>query len=149
VQVGGLAMPALNEIWYADRNGPTRLNNKACHTSECDDLETASLLTSSPDFFTGEELERFRMLGKQVRYRRYGGDCYTYAMLAGGWVDLVVESSLYPFDYLPLVPIVEQAGGIITDWQGNPLGLDSGPQVIAAATPKLHQAAMEILNSLK
>jgi len=149
VQVGGLAMPALNEIWYADRTGPTELNNKACHTSECDDLATASLLTSSPDFFTGEELERFRMLGKQVRYRRYGGDCYTYAMLAGGWVDLVVESSLYPFDYLPLVPIVEQAGGVISDWQGNPLGLDSGPQVIAAATPKLHQAAMGILNSLK
>ena len=67
-------------------------------------------------------------------------------MLAGGWVDLVVESSLYPFDYIPLVPIVEQAGGVISDWQGNALGLDSGPQVIAAATPQLHEAALEVLN---
>ncbi len=106
----------------------------------------ASLLTSSPDFFSADELQRFEDLGKQIRYRRYGGDCYTYAMLAGGWVDLVVESGLYPFDYLPLVPIVEQAGAIISDWQGKALGLHSGPQVLAAATPQLHDAALEILN---
>jgi inositol-phosphate phosphatase/L-galactose 1-phosphate phosphatase/histidinol-phosphatase len=149
VQVGGVAMPALNEIWYADRSGPTELNNRAIQSSQCEELATASLLTTSPDFFTGEEHERFHLLGKQVRYRRYGGDCYTYAMLAGGWADLVVESSLYPFDYLPLVPIVEQAGGVISDWQGNPLGLQSGPQVIAAATPALHQAALGVLNSIK
>jgi inositol-phosphate phosphatase/L-galactose 1-phosphate phosphatase/histidinol-phosphatase len=147
VQAGGLAMPALNEIWYADRTTSTRLNGEVCQSSQCLDLATASMLTTSPDFFTGEELEHFRMLGKQVRYRRYGGDCYTYAMLAGGWTDLVVESSLYPFDYLPLVPIVEQAGAVISDWQGNPLGLESGLQVIAAATPQLHESALEVLNS--
>jgi len=66
-------------------------------------------------------------------------------MLAGGWADLVVESGLYPFDYLPLVPIVEQAGGVISDWQGNSLGLSSGTQVIAAATPQLHEAGLKIL----
>jgi histidinol phosphatase-like enzyme (inositol monophosphatase family) len=146
VQVGGLAMPALNEVWYANRTSPTTLNDEVCHTSQCQDLSTASLLTSSPDFFSVDELAGFEMLSKQVRYRRYGGDCYTYAMLAGGWADLVVESSLYPFDYLPLVPIVEQAGGVISDWQGNALGLDSGPQVIAAATPQLHEAALGVMN---
>lgn len=146
VQAGGLAMPALNEIWYADRTASTTLNDEVCHTSPCEDLSTASLLTSSPDFFSADELAGFEMLSNQVRYRRYGGDCYTYAMLAGGWVDLVVESSLYPFDYLPLVPIVEQAGGVISDWQGNALGLDSGPQVIAAATPQLHEAALGVMN---
>jgi len=146
VQSGGLAMPALNEIWYADRTAPTKLNDEVCHSSQCQDLATASLLTSSPDFFSAEEFAQFEMLSQQIRYRRYGGDCYTYAMLAGGWVDLVVESSLYPFDYIPLVPIVEQAGGVISDWQGNPLGLHSGPQVIAAATSRLHEAALEILN---
>ncbi len=147
VQAGGLAMPALNETWFADRHGPTTLNNKPCHTSQCQDLPGASLLTSSPDFFNANEFKQFESLSKQIRYRRYGGDCYTYAMLAGGWADLVVESTLYPFDYLPLVPIVEQAGGIISDWQGNPLGLQSGSQVIAAATPQLHEAALELLNN--
>jgi len=146
VQAGGLSMPALNEIWIANRHGPTTLNDINCHTSECQDLSTASLLTSSPDFFNRDEYRAFEMLGKQVQYRRFGGDCYTYAMLAGGWADLVVESALYPFDYLPLVPIVEQAGGVISDWQGNPLGLSSGSQVIAAATPQLHEAGLNLLS---
>ena len=147
VQAGGLAMPALNEIWFADRCGPTALNNKPCHTSQCQDLSSASLLTSSPDFFSAQEMQQFESLSQQIQYRRFGGDCYTYAMLAGGWGDLVVESGLYPFDYLPLVPIVEQAGGVISDWQGDSLGLDSGPQVIAAATPQLHEAALRVLDS--
>jgi len=145
VQAGGLAMPALNEVWFADRSGQTTINGKACRVSQCNSLSNVSLLTSSPDFFSPEEFERFEALSRQIRYRRYGGDCYTYAMLAGGWVDLVVESSLYPFDYLPLVPIVEQAGGVISDWQGNTLGLESGSQVIAAATPQLHEAALKLL----
>ena len=146
VRAGGLAMPALNEIWLADRNGQTTMNGIICQVSDCQNLSEASLLTSSPDFFNRDEHYAFEALSKKVRYRRYGGDCYTYAMLAGGWADLVVESNLYPFDYLPLVPIVEQAGGVISDWQGNPLGLPSGAQVIAAATPQLHEAALEILN---
>ena len=146
VQAGGLAMPALGETWFADRTGPTRVNDKICRTSQCQQLSNASLLTSSPDFFDAGEFKLFESLSSKIQYRRYGGDCYTYAMLAGGWADLVVESTLYPFDYLPLVPIVEQAGGIISDWQGNPLGLFSGSRVIAAATPQLHEAALTLLN---
>jgi len=145
VQAGGLSMPALNETWVADRSGPTTRNGNSCQSSQCQDLATASLLTSSPDFFNREEYRAFETLSKQIQYRRFGGDCYTYAMLAGGWVDLVVESALFPFDYLPLVPIVEQAGGVISDWQGNSLGLSSGSQVIAAATPQLHEAGLKIL----
>jgi inositol-phosphate phosphatase/L-galactose 1-phosphate phosphatase/histidinol-phosphatase len=145
VQAGGLSMPALNETWVADRSGPTTRNGIDCQSSQCQDLATASLLTSSPDFFNREEYDAFETLSKQIQYRRFGGDCYTYAMLAGGWVDLVVESALFPFDYLPLAPIVEQAGGVISDWQGNSLGLSSGSQVIAAATPQLHEAALKIL----
>jgi len=146
VQAGGLAMPALNETWFADRYGPTTLNSKTCHTSHCLELSSASLLTSSPDFFNADEFRQFESISRQAQYRRYGGDCYTYAMLAGGWADLVVESTLFPFDYLPLLPIIEQAGGIISDWQGNSLGLTSGTQVIAAATPQLHEAALKLLN---
>ena len=146
VQAGGLSMPALGETWFADRTGPTTLNDQVCRTSACQQLSNASLLTSSPDFFDADEFQLFETLSSNIQYRRYGGDCYTYAMLAGGWADLVVESTLYPFDYLPLVPIVEQAGGIISDWQGNPLGLVSGSRVIAAATPQLHEAALSLLN---
>ena len=146
VVAGGLAMPALSENWIAGSGMPTELNGKRVQTRDCKRLADAALLTSSPDFFTESEHASFEQVSQQVRYRRFGGDCYTYAMLAGGWCDLVVESSLYPFDYLPLVPIVEQAGGVISDWQGSPLGLDSGPQVIAAATPSLHEKTISILN---
>jgi myo-inositol-1(or 4)-monophosphatase len=146
VVAGGLAMPALSESWIAGDGFATELNGKRAQTRDCTRLADASLLTSSPDFFTEAERVSFEQVSQQVLYRRFGGDCYTYAMLAGGWCDLVVESSLYPFDYLPLVPIVEQAGGVISDWQGNSLGLDSGHQVVAAATPALHDAAVSILN---
>ncbi len=139
-------MPALSETWLAGDARPTTCNGKSMHTRDCQDLSRASLLTSSPDFFDEMELARFDAVSEQVQFRRFGGDCYTYAMLAGGWCDLVIESSLYPFDYLPLVPVVEQAGGIISDWQGNTLGLDTGHQVIAAATPALHEKALTILN---
>ncbi len=142
VEAGGLAMPALNERWTAARGAPSRLNGHACSTKKTTHLAEASLLTSSPDFFSGEEYAAFERLSERVRYRRFGGDCYTYAMVAGGWADLVVESSLRPYDFLPLVPIVEQAGGVMSDWRGEALGLDSGGQVIAAATPQLHEAAL-------
>ena len=146
VEAGGLAVPALDERWMAARSGPTRLNGRACSTRKTTHLAQACLLTSSPDFFSETEYAAFEHLSEQTQYRRFGGDCYTYAMVAGGWADLVVESSLHPYDYLPLVPIVEQAGGIISDWRGRALGLDSGQQVIAAATPELHEAALACLS---
>ncbi len=146
VLAGGLGASALNEKWLADRTGKTRLNGTVCRTSDCKRLENANLVTSSPDFFNDEEYQKFQAVSENARYRRFGGDCYAYAQLSAGWVDLVVESSLYPFDYLALVPLVEQAGGVITDWQGRPLGLHSGPQVIAAATDELHAETLKLLN---
>ena len=83
VQAGGLAMPALNEIWFAQRSQQTTLNNNPCHTSQCRDLSEASLLTSSPDFFSEKESQQFESLSQKIQFRRFGGDCYTYAMLAG------------------------------------------------------------------
>jgi fructose-1,6-bisphosphatase/inositol monophosphatase family enzyme len=77
--------------------------------------------------------------------RRFGGDCYAYAMLACGHVDAVVESGLQPYDYLPLVTIVEGSGGIITDWNGKRLTFVSDGRVIAAATATLHREALAYL----
>ena len=147
VEAGGLAMPALNEKWMAARAEPTRLNGHACSTRKTTHLAEACLLTSSPDCFSRKEYAAFERLSEQTQYRRFGGDCYTYAMVAGGWANLVVESSLQPYDYLPLVPIIEQAGGVISDWSGGALGLESGGQVVAAATPELHEAALGCLIS--
>ena len=146
VRAGGLAMPALNEIWLAAEDLPTELNGNRVRSSDCKDLSGAALLTTAMDFFEEDEISRFQAVAEQAQFLRFGGDCYCYAMLAGGWCDLVIESSINPFDILALVPIVEQAGGVISDWQGNPLTLESSPQVLAAATTELQTAAIEILN---
>jgi len=76
---------------------------------------------------------------------RYGTDCYAYAMLARGQVDLVVESGLKPYDIQAMIPIVQGAGGFITDWQGG--DCQGGGQVIAAADAAMHAAALEILSA--
>jgi inositol-phosphate phosphatase/L-galactose 1-phosphate phosphatase/histidinol-phosphatase len=86
-------------------------------------------------------------MSRAAAFRRFGGDCYQYGLLASGYCDLVVEASLMPYDFLALVPVIEAAGGVITDWSGRPLGLESDEKVVAAATPDLHAQALKILNS--
>lgn len=87
----------------------------------------------------------FERLLAAGRYQRFTYDCYPYAQLAGGQVDAVVDCRLQPYDYLPVAPLVEGAGGIISDWQGRPLGLDSDGRVVAAASAEIHKALLEIL----
>jgi fructose-1,6-bisphosphatase/inositol monophosphatase family enzyme len=77
--------------------------------------------------------------------RRFGGDCYSYALLAGGQIDLVVEASMQPYDYMALVPVIEGAGGTVTDWHGRPLDLASDGKVVAAATSELHAEVIDRL----
>jgi inositol-phosphate phosphatase/L-galactose 1-phosphate phosphatase/histidinol-phosphatase len=77
----------------------------------------------------------------------YGADCYAYALLSSGWVDLVIEAALSPYDYCALVPVVENAGGILTDWAGQPLGLHSDGRVIAAGDQRVYEHARALLNT--
>jgi fructose-1,6-bisphosphatase/inositol monophosphatase family enzyme len=72
-------------------------------------------------------------------------DCYAYGLLASGHCDLIVETGLEPYDYLPLVPVIEGAGGCLTDWKGNPLGLNSNGRVVAAGSRPLLDAAIRVL----
>ena len=110
-------------------------------TSGCEELCKASLgTTTSEVFVTNAEKDAFSLASKDVRMLRFGGDCYLYAMLAAGHLDLVIEASLKPFDVAALVPIVESAGGVITQWSGEPAHL--GGRIVAAATPALHEAAL-------
>lgn len=111
----------------------------------CQALDKTILATTSPTQFVGTAQEAvWHKLSNTVQLTRYGGDCYSYALLAGGHIDLVVEQVLQPYDIQALIPIVEEAGGIITDWQGG--NVMAGGQVIAAGDKAVHQAAMAILN---
>jgi histidinol phosphatase-like enzyme (inositol monophosphatase family) len=111
----------------------------------CGSLSKAKLACTTPEMFETEEEQRlFRALSRQVRLTRFGTDCYAYCQLAMGHIDLVVEARLKPFDIAPLIPIVEQAGGIVTTWDGGPAF--EGGRVIAASDPELHAAALKLLS---
>ncbi len=118
--------------------------DRALRTRECADLPDAVLLTTSPLLMSEADRDCFRRVEHAVRLSRYGGDCYAYCMLAAGHVDLVIETQLKPHDVLPLIPIIEGAGGVIPPWEkGRPHG---GGRIIAAADRRVHARAMELLN---
>ena len=96
-------------------------------------------------FRAGPENEAFDRVQRRVRLPMYGGDCYAYGLLAMGFADLVVEASLAPYDFMALGPVIEGAGGRITDWQGRALGLGSSGQVVAAGDPRVHATACDLL----
>ena len=106
-------------------------------------LDEATLLTTFPEVGTDAEGRAFHAVSRLARLTRYGMDCYGYALLAAGCVDLVIEAGLQPYDIAAPIGVIEAAGGIVTDWTGGPA--HNGGRVIAAATPELHAAALEIL----
>lgn len=114
-------------------------------TSNCVSLDDALLGNTDPAMFRKDnERTAFREISSKVKLRRFGGDCYFYALVAAGTLDLVIESSLQPYDIQAMIPIIENAGGIVTDWAGGDPQM--GGNVIAAATPELHKAALAILS---
>jgi histidinol phosphatase-like enzyme (inositol monophosphatase family) len=143
--LGVLDMPALNERWIGHAGVGTTMNGAGCRTSRCRALAEATLYTTTPDMFTADEWARFDRTSRAAHARRFGGDCYGYGMLASGHIDAVIESNLMPYDFLAIAPVVEAAGGVVTDWEGHPVGLNSGKRVVAAATPELHAALIESL----
>ncbi len=125
--------------WRTGDGRPKRLATRACPR-----LADAVLTTTHPDLLGEAELEPFMRVKAQARMTRYGGDCYAYALLAAGFVDVVIESGLKPYDIAALIPIVERAGGRITTWDGKPA--THGGRILAAGDPRLHAEAMRVLN---
>jgi histidinol phosphatase-like enzyme (inositol monophosphatase family) len=145
---GLLVQPVLEEVFFGAPSGSwliktdrrDRLKSRACKT-----LAKAVLASTHPDMFTGERAQAFRSLAGQCLLTRFGGDCYNYAMVAAGYLDLVVESQLKPYDIVPLIPILEGAGCIVTDWNGRPPL--AGGDVVAAGSRELHRAALAALRT--
>jgi histidinol phosphatase-like enzyme (inositol monophosphatase family) len=144
VIAGMIDMPALAERWYGTPNGTT-FNEVPARVSRAVNLEDAQIYTSSPDFFSPEDWARYDALSRKAMFRRFGGDCYQYGLLASGHCDLVVECSLKSFDFMALVPVIEGAGGAICDWEGQPLTPHSDGRVVAAANETLLRQALAIL----
>jgi len=144
--LGLMAQPYIGEDFLGDGNRAELWRNgtgRRLATSRVTAVADARLMSTSPAMFSPEEFARFERVHATARLARYGGDCYAYCMLAAGMVDLVVESSLQPYDIVALIPIVEGAGGAVATWDGG--DPQHGGQVIAAATPALLEATMALL----
>ncbi|MGZ8997933.1 MAG: inositol monophosphatase family protein [Allosphingosinicella sp.] len=146
--LGLVDAPALDER-YLGYEGSAKLiaggGGQTLHASNCRHIAEARVATTDPYLFDGAEAEGFARLRAEARLTRYGYDAYAYARLAGGTIDLVVESGLKPHDHNALIPIVRGAGGVVGNWRG---GNDvSGGDLVAAATPELFQQAVALLSN--
>ncbi|UGA46065.1 histidinol-phosphatase [Bradyrhizobium quebecense] len=141
---GLIDVPFTGERWTG-KPGLALFGSRLARTSTCERIADARFYTTSPDMFTGADAEAFERISKAARLRRFGGDCYVYGLLASGHCDIVLETGLQPHDYMALIPIVEGAGGCMTDWAGRPLTIRSEGHVLAAATPKLHAEALALI----
>jgi len=144
--LGVMDQPFIGERFWNDERaawyrGPTGLQR--CRTRTCASLSEALLTATTPDMFEGDDEERFNRLGRAVRMRRFGGDCYAYGMIALGQIDIIAEASLKPFDIVPLIPIVEKAGGVVTTWEGD--GAQAAGRCIACGDPALLDKALGVL----
>jgi len=144
--LGVIDMPVLNDRWVGASGRPTMLNGKKVAVRACAGLSEAYLSASIPLMFdTPEKRQKFEAVQAKARSTTFGGDCYQYGMVATGFLDIVVECSLVEYDYLALTPILEGAGGRITDWRGNGLKMGSGDRVIATGDRRVHDEALTLL----
>ena len=133
--LGVIDQPIVGDRWVGAIGRQTILNGQPAHVRACPALDRATVNTTSPDLFGPDDYAAFRRVATGVKLTMYGGDCYAYGLLAAGFVDLVIEAGLKLYDYAALVPVVEGAGGVMTDWSGAPLGSRSDGRVVAAEMP--------------
>jgi len=147
--IGLMNQPFTHERYWSDGSGafyrdpdgttkPLKTRNSS--------LATAQLSTTAPELFSaGAEQKAFAKVKSSVRAHRYGGDCYAYCLLAAGHIDIVIEAGLNSYDIVALIPIIEQAGGIITNWDGGPAA--QGGRILACGDPIVHAQALEVITA--
>lgn len=148
--LGVLDQPVTGERWIGCEGRAelvTGTRKKTLATRRCASLASAVLTTTHPtSTFTEPEAAAFQELARSVKMSRYGGDCYAYGLLAMGFIDLVVEAALAPWDVQALIPIVEGAGGLFTSWTGG--DAQHGGRVVAAGDPRVHAEALAVLRDV-
>ena len=144
---GIMSQPYTGEFFWGDQSeafSESARGRSTLRTSHVSALSDAICHTTSPEPFARRSDRGFAKLSSTVKFTRYGGECYAFAMLAAGQIDLCVEPSLQPYDIVPIIPIIESAGGVVTRFDGGPA--ERGGKVLASANRRLHEAALELLN---
>ena len=143
--LGIIDQPISHERWVGAEGRETTHNGRVVRCRPCHGIAAATIFATSPDMFRGDDSDAFSRVARAAKLVRYGADCYAYGLVALGFVDVVIEASLNPYDFSAMLPIIEGAGGIATDWQGAPLGLSSDGRVLIAGDKRTHGDALDLL----
>ena len=145
--LGIIDLPMTNERWLGCDGQQTTCNGAPVQTRKCGALSEALMSTSNPDFYSEQDRPALQRMRKATRWRVYGGSCTAYARVASGRVDVGFDVDFDIHDYLALVPVVNGAGGQITDWNGRDLTLNSADRFVAAGDRRVHRQALELLQA--
>jgi len=145
--LGIIDQPVLGERWLGVTGRETTFHGLPARTRPCPSLAEATIATTGPHYFQADEGEHFMALAGETDHKRMvmGGDCYNYGLLAAGHLDIVCEANLKLYDWAALVPVVEGAGGMVTDWAGEPLQQGSDGHVLALGDPARLEDALAAL----
>jgi histidinol phosphatase-like enzyme (inositol monophosphatase family) len=142
--LGIIDAAAAGDRWVGQLHGraQTTLNGKPVKVRACEKLGEAHAATTAAHLFSAEGHSSFQRIARSVGDMLFGGDCHNYGLLASGCLDLVMEEGLKIHDWAALVPVIQGAGGLITDWRGNPLGPKGEGRVLAAGDRRVHADAL-------
>ena len=145
--IGIINCPIHEERWLGIEGKKTTMNGIEVQTSKIKDLKKSYVCTSGLYFDNDHLRKGFNKIIQQTRYHRFGGDCYMYGMVASGFIEIVLEDTLKAHDYMALVPIIEGAGGKVSDKYGKTVNIHSEGSVIASANDQLHKQLIDIINN--
>lgn len=145
--LGVIDQPILRDRWIGAAGRASQLGDRPARTRASASLASARLSTTGPNYFTPDEKRAFDRVAARCPLVSWGGDAYQYGLVASGTVDLVIESGLKLHDWAALVPVIEGAGGVVTDWEGRPPGTGTAGDVLAAGDPRVHAEALALLHS--
>ena len=145
--IGIINCPIHEERWLGIEGKKTTMNGIEVQTSKIKDLKKSYVCTSGLYFDNDHFRKGFDKIIQQTRYHRFGGDCYMYGMVASGYIEIVLEDTLKAHDYMALVPIIDGAGGKVSDKYGKNINIHSEGSVIASANDQLHKQLIDIINN--
>ncbi len=143
--LGVIDQPINGERWLGAAGRPTTLNGQPVAVRACPEPALATMFTTGREWYRGEELDALDRMLAAVKMTMWSSDCYGFALLATGFADIAMEAGMENYDFCALLPVIEGAGGIFSDWQGNPVTIGHGARVLAAGDPRVHAAALELL----
>jgi histidinol phosphatase-like enzyme (inositol monophosphatase family) len=145
--IGIINCPIHKERWLGVHGQQTTMNGHKVSTSNKKTLDQSYLSSTGLYMFKNDNFKKsFEQIIKKTRYHRFGGDCYNYGMVASGYIEIVIENMLKLHDYMALIPIIEGAGGKITDKYGKMINFDSDGSVVVSANEQLHTQLIDIIN---